>query len=105
MIETLRLRAPTGVVTPELRAFLKESKSHVIACLRNEYNIRMWTLQRHEELHEMGLTLPTDFERDLEDKIIGYCDGLVPFEHVQEMWTHFIESNAGRMTEMTEQDL
>lgn len=91
-VNSLRLRAPSGIVSPDLRAYLAEHKTEVINCLKHETFVREWLGRLHLEF-SFPLDLPPEFSERLEDAVVGFIDGSISFEQLETAWARFLEDS------------
>lgn len=91
-VDSLRLRAPVGVVSAQLKTYIGDRKHEVIACLAKEAVIREWLSKISGEF-SYPLDLPPEFSGRLEDAIVSFIDGLIPFEKVEAAWSCFVEES------------
>jgi len=88
--ESLRVKAPTGVIESGLRKYLQSRKAAIIDSLSKETIIREWVAKVASEL-SFPLDLPPEFSNELEDKIVDFIDGQIAFDELETMWSHFVE--------------
>lgn len=101
--DRLNVRAPKGVVSSDIRAYLAEHRNGVISCFENERIVREW-LSRLMNEFTFPLDLPPEFEGRFEEMVVSFIDGLIPFSELDLAWTRFVaESHAER--EIVEDDL
>jgi len=94
--DNLSVRAPKGVVSSDLAAYLKEHRNEVIRCLANEHLVRKWLSRRITEF-SFPLDLPPEFEGRVEDAIVDFIDGKIEFAELEAAWARFVtESHAER---------